>query len=36
MESPPGQLTIFYDGQISVYEGISPDKVPNQLTRSNW
>ncbi|KAJ1696461.1 hypothetical protein LUZ63_004973 [Rhynchospora breviuscula] len=26
-ESPPGQLTIFYEGQINVYEGVSPDKA---------
>ncbi|KAJ3696777.1 hypothetical protein LUZ61_000482 [Rhynchospora tenuis] len=26
-ESPPGQLTIFYEGQINVYEGVSPDRA---------
>ncbi|MQL76324.1 hypothetical protein Taro_008712, partial [Colocasia esculenta] len=26
-EEPAGQLTIFYDGRVSVYDGVSPDKA---------
>lgn len=26
-EVPAGQMTIFYDGKINVYDGVVPDKV---------